>query len=234
MDYQQSIINIAIIDPYQLFREGVKQVLENDKAFYTAISSDDYSVLEYVFDSKNINVLLIDVNLFLKNQSSIKMLMKQHQLKVIILNSDERSIHIKDAVKASVQGYLMKEMDMFTFIEAIKEVAKGGVYFHPVATNVLVHEYQKVLKKWEEGEKKTEVQRPLHLYTKRECEVLQLLTDGQNNQQIADTLEISDKTVKNHVSSLFKKMQVKDRTQAVVKAIRNNWVELNNGTSLNK
>lgn len=67
---------------------------------------------------------------------------------------------------------------------------------------------------------------PLHLFTKRECEVLQLLTDGQSNRKIAETMDISEKTVKNHVSSLFKKMKVNDRTQAVVTAIRNNWVTL--------
>lgn len=231
MNHQQSFydyISIAIIDPYQLFREGVKQVLENDKDFYIAISSDDYSVLEYVVDSKNIDVVLIDVHLFLKEHSAIKMLMEQYQFKVIVLHSDEKSIRIKDAVETGVQGYLMKEMDMFTFVEAIKEVARGGMYFHPVATKEVVLEYRKLLKNWEEdGGRQVKVQRPLHLYTKRECEVLQLLTDGQSNQKIAETLEISDKTVKNHVSSLFKKMQVKDRTQAVVKAIRNNWVELN-------
>lgn len=75
-------------------------------------------------------------------------------------------------------------------------------------------------------EEQPKVRRPLHLYTKRECEVLQLLTDGKSNRQIAEALNISEKTVKNHVSSLFKKMKVNDRTQAVVTAIKNNWVEL--------
>src|SRR5699024_1020960 len=67
---------------------------------------------------------------------------------------------------------------------------------------------------------------PRKLYSKREGEILQLLVDGQSNRQIAKTLDISEKTVKNHVSSLFKKLQVNDRTQAAVMAIRNNWVSL--------
>ena len=71
-----------------------------------------------------------------------------------------------------------------------------------------------------------EVRRPLHLLTKRECEVLQLLTDGQSNRVIGETLYISEKTVKNHVSSILQKMNVNDRTQAVVMAIKNGWVEV--------
>ncbi|HLR53342.1 MAG TPA: response regulator transcription factor [Pseudogracilibacillus sp.] len=230
MNHPQSsydYINIAIIDPYQLFREGVKQVLENDKTFKIAMSSDDYSVLEYIFDSKNIDVLLIDLTLFLREKSAIQLLMDNFHFKVIVLNSDEKSIRIKEVTESKVEGYLMKEMDMFTFVEAIKKVALGGTYFHPIVTNELLKEYRRVLKQSGKAEKvESEVKPPLHLYTKRECEVLQLLTDGQSNQKIAETLQISDKTVKNHVSSLFKKMQVKDRTQAVVKAIRNHWVEV--------
>src|SRR5690625_764504 len=113
-------------------------------------------------------------------------------------------------------------MDIFTFIDAVKAVHRGLSYIHPIVTNTLIEDYRKLSK----GEPEQAVQRPIHLYTKRECEVLQLLTDGQSNRQIAETLNISEKTVKNHVSSLFKKMNVNDRTQAVVTAIRNHWVEL--------
>ena len=71
-----------------------------------------------------------------------------------------------------------------------------------------------------------DIRRPFHLLTKRECEVLQLLTDGQSNRTIGETLFISEKTVKNHVSSILQKMAVNDRTQAVVTAIKNGWVEV--------
>src|SRR5699024_4657924 len=130
-----------------------------------------------------------------------------------------------EAIQAGVHGYIFKEMNMFSFVDAIKIVTTGESYYHPNVTSDLVNEYRSILQD-NYKEKEEEVNRPLHLYTKRECEVLQLLTDGQSNRTIAKTLNISEKTVKNHVSSLFKKMQVHDRTQAVVMAIRNNWVEL--------
>ncbi|NAO99427.1 DNA-binding response regulator, partial [Halomonas sp. MG34] len=68
--------------------------------------------------------------------------------------------------------------------------------------------------------------KPLHLLTKRECQVLQLLADGKSNRAVAETLYISEKTVKNHVSNILQKMNVNDRTQAVVSAIRKGWVEV--------
>src|SRR5699024_12265596 len=93
-------------------------------------------------------------------------------------------------------------------------------YIQYFASSKLVKTYIQLIKIEEE------VTIPVHLFNKREGEVLQLLTDGQSNRKIAETVDISEKTVKNHVSSLFKKMKVNDRTQAVVTAIRNNWVTL--------
>src|SRR5699024_6433612 len=101
-------------------------------------------------------------------------------------------------------------------------VEEGVFYIHPAVTHDLVEDYRKLTDPNEDTF--NGVNRPLHLFTKRECEVLQLLTDGQSNRDIAKTLRISEKTVKNHISSLFKKMKVNDRTQAVVAAIRNHWV----------
>jgi two-component system, NarL family, response regulator DegU len=76
------------------------------------------------------------------------------------------------------------------------------------------------------GQQRQEVRLPLHLLTRRECEVLQLLADGKSNRGIGEALFISEKTVKNHVSNILQKMNVNDRTQAVVMAIKNGWVEV--------
>ncbi|MCY7729478.1 two-component system response regulator DegU, partial [Bacillus safensis] len=67
---------------------------------------------------------------------------------------------------------------------------------------------------------------PLHILTRRECEVLQMLADGKSNRGIGESLFFSEKTVKNHVSNILQKMNVNDRTQAVVVAIKNGWVEM--------
>lgn len=220
------LLNIVLIDSHQLFREGVKQVLEKDGQFKVIGSSDDYSVLDAVLSVHKVDVILLEVKIFMEFHEKVKEIIDAYPVKVIIVGSDHETTHVKEAIKTGVHGYILEEMDMFSFVDAIRLISTGESYYHSSVTSDLVEEYRKLLQKEADEEQGTEVYRPLHLYTKRECEVLQLLTDGQSNRQIAETLDISEKTVKNHVSSLFKKMKVNDRTQAVVTAIKNNWVEL--------
>ncbi|HZW68160.1 MAG TPA: response regulator transcription factor [Pseudogracilibacillus sp.] len=220
----EETINIVLIDHQQLFREGVKRVLQSESSFNIVASSDNYSVVSALLDSQQIDVLLIDINILMENKEEIKegILERSEGSKVIVLSTEGEENYVTEAVLLGVDGYLLKEMDIYSFITAIKAVHEGQSYIHPVITGPLIEGYRKLTM----GEEETTVRRPTHLYTNRECEVLQLLTDGQSNRKIAETLNISEKTVKNHVSSLFKKMQVNDRTQAVVIAIKNNWVSL--------
>ena len=105
---------------------------------------------------------------------------------------------------------MLKEMDADAIVDAIKVVAKGGSYLHPKVTKNLVAEFRRLSERENKGNfHQTEIRRPFHLLTKRECEVLQLLTDGQSNRTIGETLFISEKTVKNHVSSILTKNERK-------------------------
>jgi two-component system response regulator DegU len=151
------------------------------------------------------------------------------ETKVIILSIHDDENYVQHALKTGAQGYLLKEMDADALIDAVRVVAEGGSYLHPKVTHNLVKEYRRLAA--EEGADRDsvhtiEIRRPLHLLTRRECEVLQLLADGKSNRAIGETLYISEKTVKNHVSNILQKMNVNDRTQAVVLAIKNGWVEV--------
>jgi two-component system response regulator DegU len=159
-----------------------------------------------------------------------KMLVSRYpETKVIILSIHDDENYVQHALKTGAQGYLLKEMDADALIDAVRVVAEGGSYLHPKVTHNLVKEYRRLAA--EEGADRDsvhtiEIRRPLHLLTRRECEVLQLLADGKSNRAIGETLYISEKTVKNHVSNILQKMNVNDRTQAVVLAIKNGWVEV--------
>jgi len=150
--------------------------------------------------------------------------------KVIILSMHDDVWYVVQALKRGAQGYLLKEMDPDSFMEAIKIVHEGGVYLHPKVTHHLMKEYLRLAKENvshtavnAQGEE-AEFQPPLHILSKRENQVLQLLAAGKRNCDIAETLYISEKTVKIHVSNILKKLHVTDRTQAAVVAIRNGWV----------
>ncbi|MEI3606073.1 response regulator transcription factor [Pseudogracilibacillus sp. SE30717A] len=217
-------ITIALIDRQQLFREGVKKVLEAESSFNVLVSSDDYSAIKSLLPIQNIDVILIDVSILIENQESIsKDIILNSKAKIIVMATEGEKTFVTEAIKLGAYGYLLKDMDIYSFVDAIKTVETGVAYIHPQATHELVEEYRN-LTLTEGNEVSAKLNSPPDLYTKREGEVLQLLTDGKSNRHIADLLNISEKTVKNHVSSLFKKMNVHDRTQAVVMAIRNNWV----------
>lgn len=219
-------IKIVLLDYQQLFREGVKRVLDSESSFQVIESSNDYSTISSTLSSEDIDVILVDILIFRENMDRMKeQIIDSTNTKVIVMATEGEEYYIRKTMKLGVHGYLLKEMDVFSFVEAIKKIHQGTLYVHAAVTHDLVEDYRRLLNLNDE-EEQPKVRRPLHLYTKRECEVLQLLTDGKSNRQIAEALNISEKTVKNHVSSLFKKMKVNDRTQAVVTAIKNNWVEL--------
>jgi two-component system, NarL family, response regulator DegU len=224
---------IVIIDDHQLFREGVKRILDFEENFEVVAEGDDGKQAVELVEQYNPDVVIMDINMPDVNgvEATRKLIEAYPDTKVIILSIHDDESYVTHALKSGAVGYLLKEMDANTLIEAVKVVADGGSYLHPKVTHNLVKEYRRLANDGQaegeqQGYQKVEVRRPLHLLTRRECEVLQLLADGKSNRAIGEELYISEKTVKNHVSNILQKMNVNDRTQAVVVAIKNGWVEV--------
>ncbi|MEH7414504.1 response regulator transcription factor [Neobacillus drentensis] len=223
---------IAIIDDHQLFREGVKRILEFEKSFQVVAEGDDGSDALGLVEQYQPDVVIMDINMPGMNgvEATRELIEKYPNTKVIILSIHDDENYVTHALKTGACGYLLKEMDADALIEAVRVVADGGSYLHPKVTHNLVNEYRKLAAtagRSGSGYVPTlEIRRPLHLLTRRECEVLQMLADGKSNRGIGESLFISEKTVKNHVSNILQKMNVNDRTQAVVSAIKNGWVEV--------
>lgn len=223
--------SIVIIDDHQLFREGVKRILDFEASFDVVAEGDDGSEAMNLVEEYKPDVVIMDINMpTINGIEATKMLIDSYpNTKVIILSIHDDENYVQHALKTGAQGYLLKEMDADALIEAVHVVAEGGSYLHPKVTHNLVKEYRRLAAEENSGNdsiQAPEIRRPLHLLTKRECEVLQLLADGQSNRAIGESLYISEKTVKNHVSNILQKMNVNDRTQAVVLAIKNGWVEV--------
>ncbi|WP_040204209.1 response regulator transcription factor [Neobacillus jeddahensis] len=223
---------IVIIDDHQLFREGVKRILEFEKSFDVVAEGDDGSEALGLVQEHQPDVVIMDINMPQMNgvEATRELIEQFPNTKVIILSIHDDENYVTHALKTGARGYLLKEMDADALIEAVRVVADGGSYLHPKVTHNLVNEYRKLassLVRSGGGYVPTvEIRRPLHLLTRRECEVLQMLADGKSNRGIGEALFISEKTVKNHVSNILQKMNVNDRTQAVVVAIKNGWVEV--------
>ncbi|MDC3412219.1 response regulator transcription factor [Aquibacillus sp. 3ASR75-11] len=222
--------NIVLVDDHKLFREGVRRILEFEPSFNVLAEGDDGTTVLNLVEQYEPDVVLMDINMPHINgvQATAELIQHYPETRVIILSIHDDENYVTHALKTGAQGYLLKEMDSDALIEAIKVVSEGGSYLHPKVTHNLVKEYRRLAEEnvIKVNEKISEYRKPLHLLTRRECEVLQLLAEGKSNRGVAEALYISEKTVKNHVSNILQKMSVNDRTQAVVTAIRNGWVEV--------
>lgn len=223
-------IKVALIDDHKLFREGVKRILSIEPMIQVVADVDDGSEAVNVVEKFRPDVILMDINMPETNgiKATKEVLSKYSDVKVIMLSIHDDENYVSHALQTGAQGYLLKEVDTESLLEAIKIVADGGSYLHPKVTHNLVQEYRRLIEQQGNTEGFIEYRKPLHLLTNRECQVLQLLSEGQSNRKISETLVISEKTVKNHVSNILQKMDVNDRTQAVVMAIKNGWVEVFN------
>ena len=123
-----------------------------------------------------------------------------------------------DLVRAGVSGYVLKDICPEKLVETIREVAQGRSVIDPSITKLLFTEVNRMTKPQNREEGKA--------ITSREMDILKLLARGLSNKEIASELSISEKTVKNHITSIFRKIKVEDRTQAVLYAVKHHLVEL--------
>ncbi len=227
---KNQVIDIVLIDDHKLFREGVKRILDYEPKFNVVAEGGDGDIATNLVREYNPDVVLMDINMPNTNgvEATAQLVEEFPDIRVIILSIHDDESYVTHALKTGAQGYLLKEMDADSLIEAITVVSEGGSYLHPKVTHNLVNEYRRLATGGEEndGTKVIEYRKPLHILTKRECQVLQLLAEGNSNRAVSETLYISEKTVKNHVSNILQKLKVNDRTQAVVMAIRNGWVKV--------
>lgn len=226
------IIRIVIVDDHPLFREGIKRILEMESAFeVVGIASNGEEACELA-ESLRPDVFLMDINMPKMNgveaTEKIKSISPESKVVVLSIHDDENYVH--QVISSGASGYLLKEMDSDALIEAIQVVAGGAAYIHPKVTGKLITEFRR-LSTLQDHEVAVEIMEGtgserFSSLTPREKEVLQLMAEGRSNKAIGDYLYISEKTVKNHVSSILQKLVVQDRTQAVVISIKNGWVKI--------
>lgn len=211
-------VRVMIADDHSMIREGLKQLLELEGEFEVIEEACDG--VECIKKLKNVtpDILLLDINM--PNMNGLEVLQKikemKYKVKVLVLTVHNEVEYLLKAVDIGVNGYLLKDSESAELKKAILSVVNGEDYIQPSLIPVL---NAKMIDRGKDNEK-------LEKLTKRELQVLKLLSIGKLNRQVAEELEISERTVKNHVSNIFKKIDVKDRTQAAVFAIRNNLINI--------
>ena len=211
-------IRIVIADDHSLIREGLKQLLELDGDILVVGEAGNGQICLDVIEREKPDVVLLDINMpEMNGLEMLEVLRKSNnkKQKVLILTIHDEIEYLLKAVKIGVEGYVLKDADSSILKKAIKSVVAGETYIDYTMVPLL-----------NESKAKVFVNQDDDMLTRREIEVLKLLAEGLFNKEIAYKLSISEKTVKNHVSSIFKKIGVSDRTQAAVYAIKNNFVEI--------
>ena len=209
-------IKVVIADDHVLIREGIKQILElEDNIIVIGQTGNGEEAVEIAIELQP-DIILLDINMPKLNGIETLRRFKDLGIKtrVIILTIHEEREYILETMKLGACGYMLKDSDADGLIKGVKDVALGKKYIQPSVEELVS------VPKGPDIEKDKELEK-IELLTKREYEVLLLIAEGLNNKDIGTRLYISEKTVKNHVSNILKKLEVNDRVQAAIFAFKN-------------
>lgn len=214
-------IRVMIADDHGLIREGIKQILELEKDITVIGQANDGEEAFFMAMELKPDIILLDINM--PKSNGIETLRRFKDMgvksKVIILTIHEDKEYILKTLKLGANGYMLKDSSADNLIRGIRDVAKGEKYIQPSVADLV-----SATSNYDEYLNDSIVK--INSLTKREYEVLILIAEGLNNKDIAEKLYISEKTVKNHVSNIFKKLDLNDRVQAAIFAYKNNIKKL--------
>ncbi len=210
-------INVLIADDHSMFRQGLKQILELEEDIRVIGQACNGDEAIRLARKEKPDVILMDINMPGTNGlQAIKTIREENEFsKIIVLTIHDDREYLFKALQMGAQGYVLKDAESQVLVNAIRSIYNGDSYIQPNMTKELVREFYRVTR-YEKPKDETSN------LTAREIEVLELIAEGMLNKEIARTLYISEKTVKNHVSNIFRKLNVSDRTQAAIYAIKHN------------
>ncbi|ABW18741.1 two component transcriptional regulator, LuxR family [Alkaliphilus oremlandii OhILAs] len=210
-------INVLIADDHALVRQGLKQIIELEPDIKVIGLAADGEEAVLKTQQLSPDVVLLDISM--PKQNGIQTLRRlkdmDSTIKIIMLTFHEDREYLFETINLGANGYVLKDAESESLIKAIRDVYQGLNYIYPTLATELVKEFNRREVKSQKRNNEDEL-------TRREYEVLTLLAEGINNKEIGDCLFISEKTVKNHVSNIFKKINVNDRTQAAIYAYKHN------------
>lgn len=218
-------IRVLIADDHALIREGITKVLSLEpKIVVVGEASDGEEAVARARELKP-HIILMDLNMPRVSGIEATRLVRQElpQVKIIALTVHDDDQRIFEVIKAGVSGYILKDVDPGSLLKTILAVHSGEIVIHPTVTSRLLGEFHRLTEVAQAAEEREAI---AELLTHREMEILKHIAKGKSNREIAESLCISEKTVKNHISNIFRKIQVEDRTQAALFAVKTKLVEL--------
>jgi len=200
------MIRIAILDDHEALREGIRGYLTQQRDLQVVLSTADPSDLDVALEAAAVNVLLLDIGItgFNAIQAVQSLKRKLPQLKIVIVSADHKQEYVLQLIEAGIDGYCLKIDGLKSLAEAIHDVVESGGWFSQKIGTIATRHQQGLI---------------ANRLTEREVKVLRMLAEGKNTEEIAELLIISHRTAQTHINNILDKLTVKNRTQAVVKAI---------------
>ena len=212
------MIKLMIVDDHKMIREGLKTLLEFDENIKVISEADNGNECLMKLTNAKPDIILLDINM--PEMNGIETLKaihrKKNHPKVLILTVHNEIEYLMKAVDIGVDGYILKDSESRELLRAVYSIAGGEKFIQP---NLIPLLNSKLIARDMDQEK-------IDRLSDREIEVLKLVATGLFNKEIGERLDISERTVKNHLSNIFKKIDCTDRTQAAVFCIRNGLVSV--------
>jgi len=212
--------NILIVEDHELTRFGLKTTFENVDYVENIYEADSAEKALEIFNNNRIDIIIMDLGLPNMNgiEATKKIRQSNKDVKIIILTSHNDEKEVLNSLKAGANSYCSKEINPQRLVEVVNSVADGAAWFDPSIANIVLRATTNspVID--------TDTAKKDYDLTAREAQILKLMTEGYSNMEIAQLLVISINTTKAHVASILQKLEVDDRLQAALKALKNKIV----------
>jgi two-component system, NarL family, response regulator LiaR len=217
-------IRVLLVDDHAVVRKGLRALLEREAGIEVAGEAENGDEAIRAFDRLRPDVILMDLEMpGVGGIEATRQIADKHpDTKIVVLTSHAAEQDVFPALKAGAVGYLLKHSAPEDVLQAIRQAHRGETVLHPAVARMVLQELHRPA-----AAKQPRTSDPL---SERELEVLRLVARGMSNQDIADTLVVGEATVRSHVSSILRKLQLASRTQAALYALREGLVALNEAT----
>lgn len=214
-------IKILIADDHDLIRQGLKRIIGFEEDLIVVGEAENGKAALKMINTHKPDVVLLDFNMpYINGIEVLETLKKEEESsKVILLTVEQDRKTVREAIEIGADGYVLKDSSGEEIVDAIKTVYEGEKYIDKSLVSLLFSNIK------DKSKKESSI---LDILSKRELEVLLKISKGLNNKKIAEQLYLSEKTVKNYATNLFRKINVNDRVQATILAIENNIEEYYN------
>ncbi len=212
--------NILIIEDHELTRFGLKTAFDGVEFLGQLFEADSAEKGIDIFQNEKINLIIMDLGLPNMNgiEATKKIRSMDKDIKIVILTSHNDEKEVLNSIKAGANAYCSKEINPQRLVSVVQSVLDGAAWFDPSISHIVL-KAATTTQSYEDMSKKTD-----YNLTTREVQILKLITEGYSNTDIANELVISINTTKAHVASILQKLEVDDRLQAALKAIKNKIV----------